>query len=209
MDAFEAQAVKMLLSPQVLEAFDIAKESDQTRDRYGRHRVGQSVLMARRLVEAGCRFVTAAGYTHGQWDTHDNIEKTLRETLCPLLDQSLSALMEDLKQRGLYESTIVLVTGEFGRTPVINPKLGRDHWPEAWSIVLGGGGIAGGRIVGATDDRGAAVTEKPVSTGDLYATIYKAMGIDWTKTYMSPIARPVYIANGFDDTPGNPLTELI
>jgi len=209
MDAFEAQAVKMLLSPQVREAFDIAKESDQTRDRYGRHRVGQSVLMARRLVEAGCRFVTAAGYTHGQWDTHDNIEKTLRETLCPLLDQSLSALMEDLKQRGLYESTIVLVTGEFGRTPVINPKLGRDHWPEAWSIVLGGGGIAGGRIVGATDDRGAAVTEKPVSTGDLYATIYKAMGIDWTKTYMSPIARPVYIANGFDDTPGNPLTELI
>ncbi len=209
MDAFEEQAVKMLLSPQVREAFDMSKESEKTKDRYGRTRVGQSVLMARRLVEAGCRFVTAAGYTHGQWDTHDNIDKNLRDSLAPLLDRSLSALMEDLKQRGLYESTIVIATGEFGRTPVINPKMGRDHWPEAWSIVLGGGGIAGGRIVGATDERGAAVTEKPVSTGDLYATVYKAMGIDWTKTYMSPIARPVYIANGFDDTPGNPLTELI
>ncbi len=209
MDAFEAQAVNMLLSPTVREAFDLSKESAKTRDRYGRHRVGQSVLMARRMVEAGCRFVTAAGYTHGQWDTHDNNEKVLRETLCPLLDQSLSALMEDLQERGLYESTIVLVTGEFGRTPVINPKLGRDHWPEAWSLVVGGGGIAGGRIVGATDERGAAVTDKPVSTGDLYATIYKALGIDWTKTYMSPIARPVYIANGFDDVPGNPIEQLI
>jgi uncharacterized protein (DUF1501 family) len=209
MDAFEEQATKMLLSPTVREAFDLSKEAERTKDRYGRHRVGQSVLMARRLVEAGCRFVTAAGYTHGQWDTHDNNEKTLRGTLCPLLDQSLSALMEDLKQRGLYESTIVLVTGEFGRTPVINPKNGRDHWPEAWSLAVGGGGIAGGRIVGATDERGAAVTEKPVSTGDLYATIYKALGIDWTKTYMSPIARPVYIANGFDDVPGNPISELI
>ena len=209
MDAFEEQAIKMLLSPQVREAFDISKESEKTRDSYGRTRVGQSVLLARRLVEAGCRFVTAAGYTHGQWDTHDNGEKTLREVLCPQLDRSLSALMEDLKQRGLLESTIVIATGEFGRTPVINPKMGRDHWPEAWSIVLGGGGIAGGRIVGATDERGGAVTEKPVSIGDLYATVYKAMGIDWTKTYMSPIARPVYIANGFEDTPGAPLTELI
>ncbi len=101
MDAFEAQAVRMLLSPQVREAFDISKESEKTKDRYGRTRVGQSVLLARRLVESGCRFVTAAGYTHGQWDTHDNNEKVLRETLAPLLDQSLSALMEDLKQRGL------------------------------------------------------------------------------------------------------------
>ena len=209
MDAFEEQAVKMLLSPQVREAFDMSKESEKTKDRYGRTRVGQSVLMARRLVESGCRFVTAAGYTHGQWDTHDNIDKNLRDTLVPLLDRSLSALMEDLKQRGLYESTIVIATGEFGRTPVVNPKMGRDHWPEAWSIVLGGGGIAGGRIVGATDERGAAVVEKPVSTGDLYATVYQAMGIDWTKTYMSPIARPVYIANGFDDTPGAPLADLL
>ncbi len=209
MDVFEEQALRMLLSPHVKEAFDVSQESEKTKDRYGRNRVGQSVLLARRLVEAGCRFVTAAGYRHGQWDTHGDNEKNLRETLAPLLDQSLSALMEDLKQRGLLESTVVIATGEFGRTPTINPKQGRDHWPDCWSLVVGGGGIRGGKIVGASDDQGAYVAEKPVSIGDLYATVYKAMGIDWTKTYMSPIARPVYIANGFDETAGTPLNELI
>ena len=104
---------------------------------------------------------------------------------------------------------MVLVTGEFWRTPVINPKGGRDHWPDCWSLVVGGGGIRGGCIVGASDKDGAYVADRPVSIGDLYATIYKAMGIDWNKTYMSPIARPVYIANGFDDTPGIPVKELI
>src|SRR5262245_18671139 len=209
MDAFQEQALKMLLDPRVKQAFDLSQESEKTRDQYGRHRVGQSVLLARRLVEAGCRFVTAAGYKHGQWDTHNDNEERLRTTLAPLLDQSLSALMEDLKQRGLLESTVVLVTGEFGRTPVINPKGGRDHWPDCWSLLVGGGGIRGGCVVGASDKDGATVADRPVSIGDLYATVYKAMGIDWTKTYMSPIARPVYIANGFEDTPGNPLHELI
>ena len=209
MDAFEEQALKMLLDPHVKQAFDLSQESEKTKDRYGRDRVGQSVLLARRLVESGCRFVTAAGYKHGQWDTHNDNESRLRTILAPMLDRSLSALMEDLKQRGMLDSTVVLVTGEFGRTPVINPKAGRDHWPDCWSLLVGGGGIAGGRIVGASDKNGAYVADKPVSLGDLYATIYKAMGIDWTKTYMSPIARPVYIANGFDDTPGNPVTELI
>jgi hypothetical protein len=209
MDAFEEQALKMLLDPHVKQAFDLSQESDKTKDRYGRDRVGQSVLLARRLVESGCRFVTAAGYKHGQWDTHNDNESRLRTTLAPMLDRSLSALMEDLKQRGLLDSTVVLVTGEFGRTPVINPKGGRDHWPDCWSLLVGGGGIAGGRIVGASDKTGAYVADKPVSIGDLYATVYKAMGIDWTKTYMSPISRPVYIANGFDDTPGAPVKDLI
>lgn len=208
MDAFEQQALRILLSPQVKEAFDISKESEKTKDDYGRNRVGQSVLLARRLVERGCRFVTAAGYTDGQWDTHFNNEEHLRDELAPLLDQSLTALIVDLKQRGLLESTVVLVTGEFGRTPVINPKRGRDHWPNCWSLALGGGGIQGGQIVGASDKDGAYVAERPVSLGDLYATIYKCMGIDWTKTYMSPLARPVYIANGFKDMPGSPLKEL-
>ncbi len=153
--------------------------------------------------------MTAAGYTHGQWDTHGDNDKRLRDTLAPRLDQSLSALMEDLAQRGLLESTVVLVTGEFGRTPTINPNRGRDHWPDCWSLLVGGGGIQGGRIVGASDERGAIVADRPVSTGDLYATIYQSMGIDWTKTYMSPIGRPVYIANGFDDKMGEPLKELI
>ncbi|MFN8006416.1 MAG: DUF1501 domain-containing protein [Terriglobia bacterium] len=209
MDAFEQQALKMLLDPHVKQAFDLSQESEKTKDRYGRDRVGQSVLLARRLVESGCRFVTAAGYKHGQWDTHNDNETRLKTTLAPMLDRSLSALMEDLKQRGMLDSTVVLVTGEFGRTPVVNPKAGRDHWPDCWSLLLGGGGIAGGHIVGASDKAGAYVAEKPVSIGDLYATIYKAMGIDWAKTYMSPIARPVFIANGFDDTPGNPVQELI
>jgi uncharacterized protein (DUF1501 family) len=209
MDSFEAQALRMLLDPHVKEAFDLSKESEKTKDRYGRNRPGQSVLLARRLVEAGCRFVTAAGYKHGQWDTHMDNERLLRTSLAPLLDQSLSALMEDLEQRGLLESTVVVVTGEFGRTPVINPKGGRDHWPDCWSLLVGGGGIQGGRIVGASDKDGAYVAERPVAIGDLYATVYKALGIDWTKTYMSPIARPVYIANGFNDVPGAPLEELI
>jgi hypothetical protein len=209
MDAFQEQALRMLLSPHVKQAFDLSQETDKTKDAYGRHRVGQSVLLARRLVEAGCRFVTAAGYKHGQWDTHGDNEKHLRDELAPILDQSLSALMEDLGQRGLLESTVVLVTGEFGRTPVINPKRGRDHWPDCWSLLVGGGGIQGGRIVGASDKDGAYVAERPVSIGDLYATVYKVMGIDWEKTYMSPIARPVYIANGFNDTPGTPLKELV
>jgi hypothetical protein len=209
MDTFHEQALRMILSPHVKEAFNISQESEKMRDRYGRTRVGQSVLLARRLVEAGCRFVTAAGYTHGQWDTHGENDKRLRDTLAPMLDQSLSALMEDLAQRGLLESTVVLVTGEFGRTPTINPNRGRDHWPDCWSLLVGGGGIEGGRVVGASDERGANVAERPVSTGDLYATIYKAMGIDWTKTYMSPIGRPVYIANGFEDKMGEPLKELI
>jgi uncharacterized protein (DUF1501 family) len=140
--------------------------------------------------------------------THGDNEKRLQESLAPRLDQSLSALLEDMSASGLLESTIVLVTGEFGRTPTINPKGGRDHWPDCWSLLVGGGGINGGRIVGASDERGAYVADRPVSTGDLYATIYKAMGIDWTKTYMSPIGRPVYIANGFDDKMGAPIKEL-
>jgi hypothetical protein len=209
LDAFEDQALRMILSPQVKKAFDLSKESEQTRDRYGRHRVGQSVLLARRLVEGGCRFVTVSGYTHGAWDTHGDNEKNLRDKLAPVLDQSLSALLEDLQQRGLLDSTVVIATGEFGRTPVINPNRGRDHWPDCWSLVLGGGGIRGGQIIGASDEQGAYVAERPVSIGDLYATVYKAMGIDWEKRYMSPIGRPVYIANGFDDKGGAPIKELI
>src|SRR5207302_3358730 len=103
----------------------------------------------------------------------------------------------------------VLVMSEFGRTPAINAMRGRDHWPDCWSLMLGGGGIQAGQIVGASDAQGAYVAERPVSVGDLYATVYKAMGIDWAKTYMSPDARPVYIANGFNDTAGTPLKELI
>ena len=209
MDAFRTQALEMILSPEVKKAFDFSNESEETKDLYGRNRVGQSVLMARRLVESGCRFVTAAGYKHGQWDTHGNNDKRMLNDLAPPLDQALSALLVDLQERGLLESTVVLVMGEFGRTPHINTGYGRDHWPNCWSLLVGGGGIQGGQIIGASDDRAAYVAERPISIGDLHATIYKALGIDWTKSYMTPVGRPIYIANGFDDTMGTPIKELI
>lgn len=208
MDGFSAQAWKMLLNPGVREAFDLSKESEKVRDRYGRDAVGQSALMARRLVEAGTRFVTAAGFHSNSWDTHAKNDEGHRDRLCPPLDRTLSALLDDLKDRGLYDSTVVLVMGEFGRTPFVNNDRGRDHWPNCWSLAIGGGGIAGGRVVGASDAEGAQVTDKATSMGDLFATIYKAFGIDWTKEYDTPIGRPIKIANSLEDQTGNPLTEL-
>jgi len=209
MDKYREQALRMILSPAVKKAFDLSAESEKTKDAYGRHRFGQSALMARRLVEAGCRFVTAAGFKHGQWDTHSNNEKTLKNDLLPPFDQAFSALLQDLADRGLLETTVVLAMGEFGRTPYVNPNRGRDHWPDCWSVAIGGGGIRGGQAVGASDENGAYVKDRMVTIGDLYATIFKALGIDWTKTYMSPIGRPVYIANAIGDVAGTPVSELI
>ena len=208
MDGFSAQAWKMLLNPGVREAFDLSKEPEKLRDRYGRDAVGQSALMARRLVEAGTRFVTAAGFHSNSWDTHAKNDEGHRDRLCPPLDRTLSALLDDLKDRGLYDSTIVLAMGEFGRTPFVNNDRGRDHWPNCWSLAIGGGGIAGGRVVGASDAEGAQVTDRATSMGDLFATIYKAFGIDWTKEYDTPIGRPIKIANSLEDQTGNPLAEL-
>jgi hypothetical protein len=209
MDGFQTQATKMLLNPAVREAFDLSKESDKLRDRYGRDAVGQSALMARRLVEAGTRFVTAAGFHSNSWDTHAKNDEGHRDRLCPPLDRTLSTLLDDLKDRGLYDSTIVLAMGEFGRTPFVNNDRGRDHWPNCWSLAIGGGGIAGGRVVGASDADGAQVVSRATSMGDLFATIYKAFGIDWTKEYDTPIGRPIKIANSLEDQTGQPLNELL
>jgi hypothetical protein len=208
-DALSQQALGMLLSPSVEKAFDLSQEPDKLRDAYGRNRIGQSVLLARRLVESGCRFVSASGYKHGQWDTHGNNDENLRKVLAPALDQTLSVLLADLEQRGLLQTTLVLAMGEFGRTPVVNPQKGRDHWPDCWSMVLAGGGIQGGQVIGASDAKAAYVADRMISMGDIYATIYKAMGIDWTKTYMTPIGRPIYIANALGDKQGEPIKELI
>jgi uncharacterized protein (DUF1501 family) len=209
MDTFTEQALRMILSPAVKGAFDLSQESEKTKDAYGRNRFGQSVLLGRRLVESGCRFVTAAGYKQGEWDTHANNDAGHRDKLVPPLDQALAALMEDLKQRGMLESTIVLVMGEFGRTPHVNPLNGRDHWPFCWSLAIGGGGIKGGQIIGASDERGAYVKDHQVTVGDLYATMYKAFGIDWTKTYDTPIGRPIKIANSIEDKTGVPVGQLV
>jgi len=209
MDIFRSQAWNMILSPQVRDAFDLSKESDMTKDAYGRTGFGQSTLLARRLVEAGSRFVTAGGYKAQAWDTHSKNDKMTIDELAPSFDQTLSALMDDLSQRGLLDSTVVIAMGEFGRTADVNADAGRDHWAECWSVVIGGGGIKGGVVVGASDKRGAYVAERRVSIGDIFATIYKAFGIDWTKTYLHPIGRPLKIANSFDDETGTPIPELV
>lgn len=209
MDRFTDAAWKMILSPNVKEAFDLSKEPQKVKDAYGRHSFGQSVLLARRLVEAGARFVTAAGYKTIEWDSHSDNDKNHRDKLCPSFDKACSALLEDLAQRGLLESTVVIAMGEFGRTPHINPRAGRDHWPQCWSLALGGGGIRGGHVIGASDAKGAYVEDRMITMGDIYATIYKAFGIDWEKTYMTPIGRPVKIANAIDDRTGVPIKELV
>lgn len=209
MDAFRQKAWEMILTPGVREAFDLSKESDKTKEAYGKDSVGQSLLLARRLVEAGTRFVTAAGYHGNSWDTHADNDKTHRDRLTPPLDRSLSVLIDDLVERGLYDSTIVIVMGEFGRTPYVNPGLGRDHWPICWSIALGGGGLRTGQTVGKSDERGAYAVERQVSLGDVFATVYKAMGIQWDKEYITPVGRPIKIANSLNDATGEPIKELV
>ena len=209
MDTFLERAWSMILSPAVREAFDLSKEPEKTKEAYGRDLVGQSLLLARRLVESGSRFVTASGYKAQAWDTHKDNDRRHKENLGPSLDRSLATLLEDLEQRGLLESTMVLVMGEFGRTDDLNPDGGRDHWPHCWSMLLGGGGIRGGKVIGASDEKGAYPAERRTSMGDAFATVYKAFGIDWHKEYMHPIGRPLKIANSFDDTTGTPIPELI
>ncbi len=209
MDGFSAQAWKMLLNPAVQNAFDLSKEPEKLRDRYGRDTVGQSALYARRLVEAGARFVTAAGYHSLAWDTHSFNDKGHKDRLCPTFDRTFSVLLDDLSDRGLLDSTIVIAMGEFGRTPFVNPELGRDHWPSCWSLAIAGGGIKTGLVVGASDEKGAYVANRPIGMGDIFATVYKAFGIDWTKEYETPVGRPVKIANALDDETGKPLPELL
>ena len=210
-DTFDERALNLITSPPVRAAFDLSKEPTKIKEAYGPGRVGQGALLARRLVEAGCRFVTMDGFpeTMGDWDTCHYKNDYYMKKLAPPLDQALSALLGDLSARGLLESTIVLVMGEFGRTPNINPGRGRDHWGHCWSLVVGGGGIKGGQVIGASDERGAYVADRLVTIGDLFATVYKAMGIDWTKTYLGPGKRPIYIANSIADKQGEPVHELV
>jgi uncharacterized protein (DUF1501 family) len=155
--------------------------------------IGQCCLLARRMVEAGCRFVSIE---NGHWDTHRKNTWSLRELLCPSFDQAVPALLNDLDQRGLLDSTLVVVTTEFGRTPRINALAGRDHWPNAFSVVMAGAGIKGGQVVGATDKHGASVADRPISPEDLTATILHKLGIDPATVLKTPIGRPVQLADG-------------
>jgi hypothetical protein len=186
-----ADASRMILSPQ-MDAFNLELESAATRDAYGRSQFGASCLLARRLVESGVTFVEAS---IGGWDTHDNNFARSR-TLCEQLDQPFAALVEDLDDRGMLDKTLVVWMGEFGRTPRINPRGGRDHFPRAFSTVLAGGGIKGGRVIGATDASGETVTERPVTEKDIFQTVYKSLGINGSKENMSPIGRPIKLVDG-------------
>ncbi len=168
-----------LLDTPFPKALDLAKESDATRDAYGRNRFGQGCLLARRLVEGGTRFVEVE---LGGWDTHRDNAALVKQN-CATLDPAIAALVDDLEKRALLDSTMVLWMGEFGRTPALNADKGRDHYPKAFSAVLGGGGIPGGRVIGDTGRNGVDVTKDPVTVPDLFATMFERFGFDITKKY--------------------------
>lgn len=190
--AFRQRAFGLMTSPKAKAAFDIHSEPAKVRDEYGRNTLGQSCLMARRLVEAGVRCVTI---DHSNWDTHDENFKVLRETLLPAFDSAMSALFRDLADRGLLDSTIVVASGEFGRTPRINKNAGRDHWGPAFTVLLGGGRIKGGVVVGKTNERAERPVSDPVGPEDLYATMFSLMGIDPKAEVHMPDGRPAAIVN--------------
>ena len=188
-DEFSRKAAEMVLSPPALAAFASEREEATTRDEYGRNEFGQSALLARRLVENGVRFVTI---NYGGWDHHGEIFKGLDKKL-PEFDHGYSALINDLDQRGLLEDTLVLTMGEFGRTPKVNDKAGRDHWGRAGSMLWAGAGVARGHVIGATDKNGAFVTDRPVRPADVAWTVYESLGIDPAKELLTPEGRPVSI----------------
>lgn len=201
MDTFAQQAWDMVTSPQVQKAFDLKQEDAATRDRYGRNTVGQSTLLARRLIEAGVRFVTI---DTGGWDSHANNFESLKKDKLPAFDQYYSALIEDLDRRGRLDTTLILLWGEFGRTPRINPGAGRDHWPNVFTTVMAGGGLRVGQVLGASDARAEFPKERPISPQDVLATMYKQLGIDRDITYVNDANRPVPILNY-----GQPIKELV
>jgi hypothetical protein len=213
LDSNFQQAYTLMSSAKAREAFDLSKEPQSVRDKYGMNKFGQSCLLARRLVERGVRFVTInmfeTVFNEITWDIHGSAPFTpidAYRTLCgPWFDNGYSSLVEELTERGLYNNTIVMATGEFGRTPKINPAGGRDHWPQCWSMVMGGGGIKGGRIVGASDAIGGYPTDRPTSPADVAATLYSALGIDLTHELIGPGGRPIPVV----DYSARPVTELL
>jgi hypothetical protein len=193
MDQFTRRAFELVMSPAIRKAFDLNEERAELRARYGANSFGaQSLLLARRLVEAGARFVTVQ--VDGQWDSHkDNF--TAHRSLIPPWDVCLSALIEDLSQRGLLEKTLLVIGGEFGRTPRINKDAGRDHWPSVYTTVLCGGGVKGGVILGESDALAEYPKTRPISHQDVLATVYHQLGIDYRKTFFNEAQRPVEILN--------------
>jgi hypothetical protein len=197
LDLYRQQAAAMVTSGDAAKAFDLSQESDATRERYGRHSWGQSHLLARRLVEAGAKFVTTVNGPSIVWDTHlDNFGR-LKNRLVPPMERAYVALLDDLEERGLLDSTLVIWMGDFGRTPIINKDAGRDHWPQCYTVVLAGGGIRGGVVVGASDKTGAFPAERPITPADIHATTFAALGYDASRiTYNTVDGRPTFLSEG-------------
>lgn len=200
-NVFRQKAFELMTAPAAKQAFAIHAEPDKLRDEYGRHSLGQSCLMARRLVESGVRCISI---DHSNWDTHNDNFNTLKRDLLPTLDSALSTLYRDLHERGLLERTLVLVTGEFGRTPRINKDAGRDHWGPSFTVLLAGGGIQGGRVVGKSNERAERPASDPKGPEDLAATMYRQLGIDPEDEFYTPEGRPVKIVNN-----GRAIQELL
>jgi hypothetical protein len=200
LDEFYAQAYQLITDPKARRAFDLSAEPAKVRERYGMTSVGQSCLLARRLIEAGTTFVTVAD---GGWDHHDNIPKRCR-ILAPMLDSALSALVSDLSDRGLSTRVLVVVWGEFGRTPRVNRSAGRDHWPGAMSAILAGGGLKTGIVVGSTGSKGEFPVERPLGPEDVIQTMYHVLGIDPNHEFIDDSGRPARVLNQ-----GAPIPELI
>jgi len=207
MDTHQQRALDLILSSEAQAAFDLSREPAGMHERYGRSEMGQVLLLSRRLIEAGVRFVTANAVSNPEntalspfqiWDTHFDHFRLYNETLLPEFDQSLAALITDLDERGLLDETLLLVAGEFGRTPTINNAKdgGRDHWPKAYSVLLAGGPVRGGQVFGASDKHAATVKDRPVSPDDLAATVFEALGIRHDMTLKDSAGRPHRITDG-------------
>jgi hypothetical protein len=200
MTVYQEKAFRLLHAAPVRRAFDLSRESPAVRERYGRNTLGQSLLLARRLVEAGVRFVNVNDKVHNaqlaNWDSHENNFGRLKNDLLPPADRAFSALIEDLDTRGLLETTLVVALAEFGRTPRINRAGGRDHWPDCYSMVLAGGGVQGGAVYGASDRLGAYPAADPVTPGDLAATLFWRFGLDPATEIRDLTGRPYRLAEG-------------
>ena len=194
---FEA-AFRMMTSPKAREAFDLSKEPTKLREKYGMNRFGQCCLLARRLIEAGVRFVTVntflTVFNEITWDIHGSSPFTsiegMKNVVAPMYDQAYAALLDDLHQRGMLEETLVCTLAEFGRTPRVNPAGGRDHWPQCWTVYFAGGGIQGGRVVGRSDPIGGVPAERPVEPAEVVGTVYRSLGLDLETMLPGPQGRP-------------------
>jgi hypothetical protein len=200
LDEFSEQAFAMISSKRAREAFDLGRENPNVSKRFGDGEVNQSALLAVRLIEAGARFVTL---TTGSWDMHNDIWTRLDKNL-PMVDQTLSALLTTLEERGLLESTAVIMTGEFGRTPKLNQRGGRDHWPRAMFVVMAGGGMKTGQVIGASDDKGQGPANEAIAPDDVATTLLTTLGIDTHKEYHTNTGRPIMISRD-----GKPISKLL